>query len=113
MSRIRVPRLGLQAIVVNGTDAAVLKRGPGLHPKTRMPGEGELVYIAGHRTTFGAPFARIDALREGDRVTLEMPYGTFTYRISRHSIVDATDLSVLRSRGVEEIALQAGPPRFF
>lgn len=113
ISRIRVPRLGLQAIVVNGTDSAVLKRGPGLHPKTYMPGEGELVYIAGHRTTFGAPFARIDALRRGDRVTLEMPYGTFTYRIERHSIVDATDLSVLRSRGVEEIALQACHPRFF
>lgn len=113
ISRIRVPRLGLRAIVVNGTDSAVLKRGPGLHPQTHMPGEGELVYIAGHRTTFGAPFARIDALRNGDRVTLDMPYGTFTYRIERHSIVDATNLSVLRSRGVEEIALQACHPRFF
>ena len=113
IGRLRVARLGLNTVMVNGTDSATLKRGPGRDPRTFMPGEDELVYVAGHRTTFGAPFADIDALRPGDRIVLELPYGTFTYVARRHSIVDASDLSVLRSRGREQLALQACHPRFF
>jgi sortase A len=78
-----------------------------------MPGEGELVYIAGHRTTFGAPFAHIDRLRKDDRVVLELPYGTIEYAITGHRIVDSTELSVLESKGFEQLALQACHPRFF
>ena len=113
IGRIVVPRLDLDMVFVNGTDSATLKKGPGLHPTTFMPGEGKLVYIAGHRTTYLAPFARIDRLERGDRITLEMPYGTFVYSVTGHRIVDDQDLSVLRSRGREEVALQACHPRFF
>jgi sortase A len=113
IGRIVVPRLGLDMVVVNGTDSATLKKGPGRDPRTFMPGEGELIYIAGHRTTYLAPFAHIDRLAPGDRITLEMPYATFVYRVTEHRIVDDQDLSVLESRGREEIALQACHPRFF
>jgi sortase A len=113
IGRISIPRLGVDMVLVNGTDAAALRRGPGRDLRTFMPGQGELVYVAGHRTTYGAPFARIDALRAGDRVTLEMPYATFRYAVSRHRIVDDQDLSVLQSHGREELALQACHPRFF
>ena len=113
VGRLRIPRLGLSVIVVNGTDAEVLKRGPGRYPGSFVPGEGQLVYVAGHRTTYGAPFARINELRPGDRVTLELPYATFVYTIRRHRIVPATALWVLRSRGEELLALQACHPRFF
>jgi sortase A len=113
VGRIVVPRLGLDMIFVNGTDSGTLKKGPGRDLRTFMPGQGELVYIAGHRTTYLAPFAHIDRLRLGDRVTLEMPYATFVYRVSRHAIVDDQDLAVLRSQGREEVALQACHPRFF
>ena len=113
IGRIVVPRLGLNMVFVNGTDSATLKKGPGRHPTTFMPGEGKLVYIAGHRTTYSAPFAHIDRLRPGDRVTLEMPYATIVYRVTGHRIVDDQDLSVLVSRGREEVALQACHPRFF
>ena len=78
-----------------------------------MPGEGQLVYIAGHRTTFLAPFSHIERLRRGDRVKLQLPYATFVYRISGHRIVAADDLSVLRSPRHELLALQACHPRFF
>ena len=77
------------------------------------PARDKLVYIAGHRTTYGAPFAHIDRLQPGDRITLEMPYGTFRYAVTGHEIVDDNDLSVLRSRGNEVVALQACHPRFF
>ena len=78
-----------------------------------MPGEGELVYVAGHRTTYGAPFSDIDELEPGDAVSLELPYGTVEYRVTRHRIVDDNDLSVLETRGREELVLQACHPRFF
>jgi sortase A len=113
VGRLRVPRLGLDAIVVEGTDSATLTKGPGRYTKSYVPGEGELIYIAGHRTTYGAPLARIDRLREGDEVRLEVPYGTFVYRVSSQVIVPASDVQRLRSSGREEIALQACHPRFF
>ncbi len=113
VARIRIPRLGLNAVVVNGTDDDSLKRGPGRYLGSHLPGEHELVYIAGHRTTYGAPFSRIDSLRKGDRIVLELPYATFTYRVSASRVVAASDVSVLRSRHRDELVLQACHPRFF
>ncbi len=112
IGRIRVPRLGLDMIVVDGTDHESLKKGPGWDSRTYMPGAGQLVYIAGHRTTYAAPFARIDRMRKGDLVEITVPYGRFRYRVSRSVIVPADDLSRLRSRGSEVLALQACHPRF-
>jgi sortase A len=111
--RIEVPRLGLRMVLVYGTDTEPLKRGPGLDPRTFFPGQGRLVYVAGHRTTYGAPFSKIDELRRGDLVRVEMPYATFTYTVTGSRIVRADDLSVLRSKNYEQIALQACHPRFF
>ena len=113
VARLRIPALDLSEIVVNGTDSDTLKRGPGRYLGSAMPGEGELVYIAGHRTTYGAPFSRIDRLRRGDRVYLELPFATFEYRITGNRIVRATETSVLRSKGFEQLVLQACHPRFF
>jgi sortase A len=113
IGRIRVPGMGVNMILVNGTDHDTLKKGPGRDLRTFMPGENRLVYIAGHRTTYLAPFSHIDRLKAGDRVTIEVPYATFIYTITHHRIVDATDLSVLRSPRHEVVALQACHPRFF
>jgi sortase A len=113
IGRIRVSRMGVNMILVNGTDHETLKRGPGRDLRTFMPGENRLVYIAGHRTTYLAPFSHIDRLRAGDRVTIEVPYATFVYAVTHHRIVKATDLSVLRSPRHELVELQACHPRFF
>ena len=113
IGRIRVPRLQLNMILVNGTDHSSLTKGPGRDRRTYMPGEGQLVYIAGHRTTYLAPFAHIERLQSGDAVTLEVPYATFRYRVFKHRIVGAHEMSVLRSHGVEVVELQACHPRFF
>jgi sortase A len=78
-----------------------------------MPGQNRLVYIAGHRTTYLAPFAYIDDIHPGDFIRLEMPYATFLYRAYTHRIVAANDLSVLRSPHHEQLELQACHPRFF
>ena len=113
IGRLRVPRMGVNMLFVNGTDHDTLKKGPGRDRRTFMPGENRLVYIAGHRTTYLAPFSHIDRLRSGDRITIEVPYGTFIYAVTRHRIVKSTDLSVLRSPHHELFELQACHPRFF
>ena len=113
IGRIVIGRIGLKMVLVDGTDENSLMRGPGRDPRTFMPGQNRLVYIAGHRTTYLAPFSHIEAIRAGDYITLEMPYATFTYRAVRHTIVPATDLAVLRSPDHELLALQACHPRFF
>ena len=113
IARLRIPRLGLNAVVVNGTNSGDLRRGPGRHLETFMPGERELVYIAGHRTTYGAPFSHIDKLRRGDVVSVELPYAAIEYRVTGHRIVDDNDLSVLETHRREQLVLQACHPRFF
>ena len=113
IGRIRIPRIGLNMVLVNGTDHDTLKRGPGRYLGSYMPGENRLVYVAGHRTTYLAPFSHIDDVRKGDTVTLEVPYGTFVYRISGHRVVSADDVGVLRSPRHERLILQACHPRFF
>jgi sortase A len=113
VGRLRIGRIGLKMVVVEGTDDETLKKGPGRYTPSALPGEGHLIYIAGHRTTYLAPFADINDIRVGDYVTLSMPYGAFTYRVTRHFIVRSDQLSVLRDRGHEILRLQACHPRFF
>src|SRR5215210_6706754 len=113
IGKIAVPRLGVDMFLVNGTDESSLEKGPGRDLRTYMPGQGELVYIAGHRTTFLAPFADIDRLRRGDPIVLTLPYATFRYSVTGHTIVPADGVARLRSHGREVVTLQACHPRFF
>jgi sortase A len=90
-----------------------LKKGPGHYIGSGLPGEGHLIYVAGHRTTYLAPFATINNIRVGDYITFEVPYGTFTYRVTRHYIVADNAVAVLKDSGKEILRLQACHPRFF
>ena len=113
IGRITIGRIGLKMVIVDGTDHASLEKGPGLDRRSFMPGENRLVYIAGHRTTYLAPFSHINDIRDGDFIRLQMPYATFVYRAYTHRIVPSTDMSVLRSPRHELLELQACHPRFF
>jgi sortase A len=113
IGRIVIGRIGLKMVLVNGTDEETLKKGPGRDARSYMPGQDRLVYIAGHRTTYLAPFSHIDSIRDGDVIRLQMPYATFVYRAFTHRIVTASDMSVLRSPKHEVLELQACHPRFF
>ena len=113
IGRIVIPRIGVSMIVVEGTDHDSLRNGPGRDPRTYMPGENRLIYIAGHRTSYLAPFAHIDAIRPGDPIRFELPYATFVYQAMSHAIVPADDLSRLTSPRYELLRLQACHPRFF
>jgi sortase A len=113
VGRITIGRIGLHMVVVQGTDESTLEKGPGHYLASGLPGEGRLIYIAGHRTTFLAPFADINDIKVGDYVELQVPYGVFTYRVFRHYVVPDDDISVLRDTGREILRLQACHPRFF
>jgi sortase A len=113
VGRLQISRIGLDMVVVQGTDESSLRKGPGHYIPSALPGQGGLVYIAGHRTTYLAPFAQINRLRLGDAIRFVLPYGTFTYRVTRHFVVPASDVAVLRNHGHELLRLQACHPRFF
>jgi sortase A len=112
IGRLRVPRLDLDLVVVKGSTPDPLRKGPGTFDQAPLPGEHGTAAIAGHRTTYGAPFRDIDALRRGDAVRVEMPYATIRYRVEGHRIVEPSDLSVLRRVGHDRLILSACHPRF-
>jgi sortase A len=109
---IDIPSIGVSEFVVEGTDVASLRKGPGHYPDTPLPGDQGTTAIAGHRTTYGAPFRRIDQLDRGDRITLDMPDGRFLYRVERTKIVDDQDLSVLDPVGHKRLMLSACHPLY-
>ena len=110
---IRIRKIGAKYAVVQGTDTDSLRKGPGHYPKTSFPGEGGTVAIAGHRTTYGAPFNEVDKLKRGDDIELEMPYGRFIYAVDRIKIVEPTELSVTkRVPGAEQLVLSACHPLY-
>jgi sortase A len=109
---LRIPRIGLHAIVVRGTAADDLREGPGLLDGTALPGQHGTTAIAGHRTTYGAPFRHLDDLRPGDTIGLRLPYGTFSYAVEGTRVVDPGDLSVLRRVHHDRLVLSACHPLF-
>jgi sortase A len=112
IGRLRIPSIGAQYVVVQGTGSGSLRRGPGHYLGTALPGEAGTVGIAGHRTTYGAPFRHLDALRRGDAIDVTMPYGEFVYRVEGTRIVKPQDVSALRSVGRQRLVLTACHPLY-
>jgi len=112
VGRIRIPDAGVSTVVVQGTKGSTLRKGPGHYPDTPLPGAPGTVAVAGHRTTYGAPFRKLDKPRRGDRVEMEMPYGTFTYEVERTQIVKPTATYVTRRVGHDRLVLTACHPLY-
>jgi sortase A len=112
IARIEIPAIGVSEYVVEGTDTGDLRKGPGHYPDTPLPGEPGTAAIAGHRTTYGAPFRNIDELRRGQRIVVDMPDGRFVYRVERTTIVDDQDVSVLEPVGYRRLMLSACHPLY-
>lgn len=94
LTRLRIPAIGVNVVVVEGTSASALRAGAGHYRGTPLPGEAGNVAIAGHRTTYGKPFADLDRLTLGDDIVLETPLGSYRYRVARQPfVVNRTDWS--------------------
>ena len=96
LTRLKIPALDVDVVVVEGTSASALRAGAGHYPKTPLPCEAGNVSIAGHRTTYGKPFANVDRLKTGDAIILETPIGSCTYEVDRAPfLTKPTDFSVV------------------
>jgi sortase A len=112
IARIEIDRIGLDTVVVEGTDTATLQKGPGHYAETPIPGQPGTVAIAGHRTTYLAPFRHIDDIRDGDEIRIEMPYAAFTYTVEKHEIVDPEDVGIIEPVGSDRLVLTACHPLY-
>jgi sortase A len=109
---LRIPRIGLDKIVVEGVQLDDLKKGPGHYPSTPLPGEVGNAAIAGHRTTYGAPFSRIDELKPGDAIETTTYAGTYVYTVTGRKIVSPDDASSLAPTPSATLTLTSCNPKY-
>jgi sortase A len=109
---IRIPKIGVEKAVVEGVGVNALKQGPGHYPTTPMPGQPGNAAIAGHRTTYGAPFFRTDELEAGDLIQVTTRQGEFTYKVREKKVVKPTQNEVLDPSDENLLTLTTCNPRF-
>lgn len=112
VGRIKIPKIDASFVIVNGTDTVSLRKGPGIYDEVPFPGAPGTTAIAGHRTTYLAPFRRIDRLKRGDEITVEMPYGRFEYEVEKRRIVSPREVSVIKRVGFDRLVLSACHPLY-
>lgn len=112
MARIEIPDIGVDKIVVEGVSRGDLKKGPGHYPDTPFPGQPGNASIAGHRTTYGAPFHRIDELAVDDEIVVTTLQGRFIYQVTGQEIVSPTDVEVVEDKGDDRLTLTSCHPKY-
>ena len=112
LARIEIPKIGVDKIVVAGVALSDLRKGPGLYPFSALPGQIGNAAIAGHRTTYGAPFFRVDELTAGDEIIVTTVDGKFRYLVTEIKIVKPTDFSVLDQTTDATLTLTSCNPRY-
>jgi sortase A len=109
---IKIPRLNLDMVFIEGVDPGDLKLGPGHYPTTALPGQGGNVGIAGHRTTYLHPFWALNELKKGDLITLETRKGVYVYKVRWLKVIVPTDVAVLAPTPIPSLTLTTCNPRF-
>jgi sortase A len=112
LGRLRIPSLGVKYVFVEGAHPDQLEKGPGHYAGTALPGEHGTVGVAGHRTTYLAPFRDLDALRKGDAIVLQMPYGKFRYEVEGSIVVSPSNTRSLRPVNHDRLVLTTCHPKF-
>lgn len=109
---LRIPKLGLDKVVVEGTDVDSLRKGPGHQPGTAPLGGAGNAVIGGHRTTYGAPFYRLDELEPGDAITVQVPTGEVRYTVTGSQVVEPDDVWILEPTPDDRLTLFTCTPRY-
>lgn len=109
---IRIPKIGLERVMVQGVTVPDLRKGPGHYPDSPMPGQIGNAAIAGHRTTYGQPFNRIDELVPGDTISVETLSGTFKYSVTEQLVVSPRDVQVLDPTPGATLTLTTCHPKY-
>lgn len=110
IGRIVIPKIGVDVVMVEGTGKSFLKIGPGHWDETPFPGQVGNFVVSGHRTTYGAPFFKLNELKPGDEIQVILPYAIIKYTISRIVIVDPKDVEAVAQLGREQVSLAACHP---
>ena len=111
--KLEIPNINVNQFGVSGTDELSLQFGPGHYIGTKLPGSGGNVGIAGHRTTYGAPFSRLDQVSIGDEIYLTVGLNKYYYMVDDIEVVDAnTGDYVLFNRGDDRLTLTTCHPRY-
>ncbi len=126
IGEINIPRIGSDFIMVEGVELKYLSEGPGHFPGTPMPGQAGNAAVAGHRTTYKAPFNRIDELHPGDKIFVKTLQGQFTYQVKPqtdpadpsapplgHRVVKPTAVEILADKGDNQLTLMACNPKYY
>jgi len=112
--RITIPEIEIDWIVNKGTDYATLKKGPGHYSSSALPGENGTCLVAGHRTTYGAPFNRLDELEEGDEIIIETEGNEkFIYLVTGQESALPTDMTVLENTEYPSLVLSTCHPKYY
>jgi sortase A len=109
---IRIPVIGINQVVVEGTDTPDLRKGPGHYIGTPLPGQGGNASIAGHRTTYGHPFYNLDSVKAGDPIVLTTLQGIFVYDATKSWVVSPSDTDVVKNVFADLLTLTTCNPRF-
>ncbi|HEY1652351.1 MAG TPA: class E sortase [Acidimicrobiales bacterium] len=109
---IRIPVIGINQIVVEGTNTPDLRKGPGHYTGTPLPGQGGNAAIAGHRTTYGHPFYNLDGVKVGDPIVVTTLQGIFVYDTTKSSVVSPSDTTVIDNVFANLLTLTTCNPRF-
>jgi len=109
---VSIPAIGVDQVFVEGTGTGDLRRGPGHYPGTPLPGQPGNAAIAGHRTTYGAPFDKLDKLRRGDTIMITALWGSSQYEVRNSFVVNPSDLSVIAPTPSNQLTLTTCTPRF-
>lgn len=112
VARIVIPKIGVDEIVVEGVAREDLKKGPGHYPQTPMPGQPGNAAIAGHRTTYGQPFHRVDELVPGDEIIVTTLQGEFRYEVAGTEIVLPSQVEVIDDQGDDRLTLTSCHPKY-
>jgi sortase A len=112
LTRIRIPAIDVDVVVVEGITPSALRAGAGHYPQTALPCEEGNMAIAGHRTTYGKPFGNIDRLKAGDTIELTTPVGGCVYRLAKAPfVVPPTDITVLNNTAERTLTLTTCHPK--
>lgn len=112
IGRIVIASIGMDVVMVEGTGTGDLREGPGHWPETPFPGRGGNFVVSGHRTTYGAPFLKLNKVQVGDEIDLVFPYAVVRYSVTRVIIVLPTEVDEVAQLGKEQVSLAACHPLY-
>jgi LPXTG-site transpeptidase (sortase) family protein len=110
IGRIIIPSIGVDVVMLEGTSTSDLKEGPGHWEETPFPGQGGNFVVSGHRTTYGAPFFKLNEVEVGDEINLVLPYAVVRYKATKMFVVYPEEVETVGQRGREQISLAACHP---